>query len=227
MFKPAVHILKYGSLEKLSNSELEGALGLHVVTGLVVYERDGEKKCMVIEPGMICDFDGHMEKIRKLGLDPERDISHVLCTHMHQDHVQALGKYPVGTHVFHYGASSLLGTAEYGAKLYEEGFIEIPEIQYTKISNAHTHKDTIYIIDSENEGKVAFVGDLVFAPFDVLSKETQQNLDKDASVDPEHRYVEFKKWFENNPDVTGFYLGHADRKVGREEIQEYLSSYKL
>ena len=149
--KPEVYILKHGSFEELGNSQLEGAFGLHVTTGLVVYEKNEEKKCMIIEPGMVCDFEEHVEKIKELGFELEKDLSHVLCTHMHQDHIQALGKYPNNTHVFHFGSSSLLGTPEYGAKLYEEGHIEISEIQYEKINNAQTHKDTIYIIDSENE----------------------------------------------------------------------------
>ena len=228
MSKPLVHILHYGSIEKLSAPKLTGAAGLHVTTGLIIYENpstslrsaQGKKKAMVVDPGMICDFDGHVKKINELDLRLE-DISHVLCTHFHQDHVQALAKYPNGAQVFHFGSSSLLGASEYGAKIYRDGFIEVPEIKYYLIGDAHTKKDTIYVIDSENDGVVAFVGDLIFSLFDNISKVMQKGLDNEASENPQRRYEEFKKWFYEHPEVSGFYLGHCNREVDRGDLEKY------
>jgi len=225
IMKPTIHILKYGSIEKLQNPVLQDALGLHVTTGLIIYEKDGNKKGMVVDSGMVCDFEEHVAKIKEYGLELN-DITHVLCTHMHQDHIQALAKYPDGVFVIHYGATSMLGKPDYHGKNYSEGIIEIPEISYELIDNAHTKKDTIYIIDSENGGKVAFMGDIVFSMFDVIDKKAQKDLDVSASVNPKKRYDEGLKFFESHPDIEGFYLGHCDRKVGRGEMEEYFISYK-
>lgn len=225
--KPQIHILKYGSIEKLAKSRLNGAIGLHVTTGLVVYGPSANaqaKKAMIIDPGMVCDFDGHLEKIGELGLKLE-DATHILCTHFHQDHVQALAKYPNGAQIFHYGSSSLLGASEYGAKAYNSGFIEIPEIKYYLINDAHTKKDTIYVIDSENDGVVAFVGDLAFGLFDSLPKAMQKNLDAGASENSARRYSAFKEWFDNYQEVQGFYLGHYNRKASRGDMAEYFEGW--
>ena len=222
--KPSIYILKYGSIEKLKNPILQDALGLHVTTGLVVYESGGKKKGMIIDPGMVCDFVEHTVKLKEFGLKLS-DITHILCTHMHQDHIQALAKYPDGVIVVHYGSASVLGRPDYHGKNYSDGTIEIPEISYKLISNAHTKKDTIYIIDSDNEGEVAFMGDIVFSMYDVIDKDSQKSLDKNASVDPDKRLTEGQNFFADNHDIEGFYLGHCNRKVGRGEMGEYFESY--
>ena len=221
--KPLVNILQYGSMEKLANTQLAGAYGLHVTTGLIVYEKDGIKKGMIIDTGMVCDWDAHQIELIKYGLSTN-DITHILATHFHQDHVQALAKYPSGTHVFHYGSSSILDSSEYGAKIYDK-FIEVPEITFHLVDNAHTKKDTIYIIDSENNGKTAFMGDLLFSLFDTLPKETQKEMDSSVSVNPERRYKLVKEFFENNLDITNFYLGHYGRMAERKEIEKYLNEW--
>lgn len=217
--KPEVFILKFGSMEKLAAPRLPGALGLHILTGMVVYGN----MAMIIDPGMACDFNEHVVEMKKQGIELS-DVSHLLLTHLHQDHIQAIGRYLDGTQIFHQCASSILGTSEYGAKIYKD-YIEIPEIRFEMIENAHSQKDMIYVIDSENEGKVAFLGDLVFGLFDFMPKEEQKKLDASSSINPQKRLQSAKDFLANHPEVEGFYLGHYNRKVGISELQEYLKEW--
>ncbi len=221
--KPKIYILQYGQLEQLKNPTLNNAIGLHVLTGLIVYKKDNKDKGIIIDPGLINDFNNYKTQLSDYNLNLS-DITHILCTHFHQDHIQSLAKFSEGTHIFHYGTSSLLGSHEYQGKEYEN-YIEIPEISFKLFDSAHTKKDTIYIIDSSNEGKVAFMGDMIFADINTIDIETQRNLDKGASVNPKRRLNLAKKFFEENNDIQGFYLGHGSEKVSRENIKEYFKKF--
>jgi len=217
--KPEVHLLSEGRMEKIENPQLQGAMGLHITTGLITYQKYGENKAMVIDPGLVADYEKYKEKLENL------NISHVLVTHFHQDHVQALAKFPQGTQVFHYGQSSLLGSIEYGAKIYMEGFIEVPEIKFGLINNTHTKKDTIYIVDSANEGVVAFTGDLAFSMFDSIPKAAQETFDLEASSRPRERINVLRNFLQQHPEIEWFYLGHYHRKVSRAELEKYLGEW--
>ncbi len=217
--KPNVYILKFGSMEKLTAPRLSGALGLHILTGLVVYGNEA----MIIDPGMVCDFNEHVVEMKKRGIGLS-NITHLLLTHLHQDHIQAIGRYPDGVQIFYQGASSILGTSEYGAKIYKDS-IEVPEIKFEMVENAHSQKDMIYIIESENEGNIAFLGDLVFGLFDFMSKEEQKKLDASSSINPQKRLQATNDFLVRHPEVEGFYLGHYNRKVGRDELEEYLKEW--
>jgi hypothetical protein len=223
--KPEVHIINKAKLEQLEHPTLHGAFGVHVTTGLIIYEKKGQKKGMIIDPGLVVDFDIYEKKLDEFGLSLN-DITHLLITHLHQDHVQSLAKFPNLTQIFHYGKSSLLGTAEYGASVYETT-IEIPEIEFFKVENSHTKKDTIYVINSSNQGKVAFSGDLVFCLSDVISKEKQQALDEDSSTIPGKKVKVLQEFFSNYLDIEGFYLGHDHRKISREQLQQCFKEWSV
>jgi glyoxylase-like metal-dependent hydrolase (beta-lactamase superfamily II) len=223
--KPQIYILQFGKVENLINPTLEGAKGVLVTTGLIVYEKNNIKKGMIIDPGIVSSFYGYQDQLSQYGLEL-KDITHLLVTHCHQDHLQSLAKFNDGTHIFHYGNSAILGSNKFNGLVYDK-FIEIPEITFALLDNAHTKKDTIFIIDSANEGKVAFMGDIITADAETISLENQSNMDKTSSTNPERRYNLGKQFFESNQDITGFYLGHASRKLSREGIDNYYKNFKV
>lgn len=225
MAKPNIYTLLPG---ELGNPAKEARLGLdavevHSASYLIEYEKEGIKKYMIVDTGMGGDWPQIKEKIEKIA-GSIQNVSHVLLTHLDLDHIQNLKEFPEAI-VFHGGQACLLDKNEYGAKqIYADGFIEITEIRYQVVPKAHTKKDTIYIVDSGNVGKIAFMGDLIFVPLAVLSLEKQIAFDSAASVNPKNRFEAVKEFYQQNSDIKKFYLGHYDKPMSYQEVEEYIKT---
>ncbi|MDP2933446.1 MAG: MBL fold metallo-hydrolase [bacterium] len=193
---------------------------IHSTVGLIVYEKDDAKKGMVVDCGVGADWEEIKQGIIGAGLRVE-DITHVLLTHIHQDHIQNLKEFS-GAIVITGGQASLLNQQGYGAaELCKDGVIEIPEVTYVKAPIAHTYRDTVYVVDSANEGVVAFLGDLIFGTQKHFSQEAHIAIDKSASIDPVARYLFAKDLLNTLPGVEKFYAGHNPEGINREEIKNY------
>jgi len=220
--KPDVYILKYGSVADLPGSALGKAMDVRSTVGLIVYEKSGRKEGMVVDTGRGYDWQEVTANLKKAGLSPA-DISHVLLTHQHLDHIENLARFPQAI-VVNFGLASYLDRPDYGAgQLYKTGTIEIPEVSYLKVESAHTRKDSVYVIDSENEGRVVFVGDLLFGLPPQLPQELETAIDKSASVDPVARRNFVKTLPQILPDASKFYLGHHPEPVSQAQLRKYLS----
>ena len=223
--KPLVFILKYGSISPLKGSVLGPCMDVRSTVGLIVYEKDGAKKGMVVDAGRGFDWPQIEFGIKKSGLTLD-DISHVLITHQHLDHLQNLSKFTNAIAVTA-GSASFVNKPDYGANsTYQSGSIEIPEVVYIKAPVAHTNKDTVYVVDSQNEGKVAFLGDLIFAVSEHLPQGLHIALDKSASIDPLAKYLFIKDLLNTLPDVGKFYAGHNPQVLDREDIKKYSESLR-
>lgn len=222
--KPFVHILKYGSPGKPITDEKLGACSeIHSTVGLIVYEKAGVKKGMVVDCGVGADWQEIERGIIGVGLRVV-DITHVLLTHLHQDHIQNLKEFADAI-VVTGGQAAYLDRPGYGAGgIYKDGIIEIPEIAYIKAPIAHTYRDTVYVVDSANSGKVAFLGDLIFATEKYMSLKDHIVLDKSVSADPIARYLFVRDLLNTLPDVERFYAGHNSQALDREGLKKYSES---
>lgn len=223
MSQPNVYIIQKAFLEKNPESQLPGSYKIATTVGLIEYEVKGDKKYMVIDSCQVVNWPTIEQEILKIagGFDK---ITHLLLTHTHMDHIQNIAKFE-GKILFLANKASIIGEHEYGSQeIYSNGFIEIPEIQYEIVNDAHSHDDTIYIIDSANEGKVAFLGDLIYSSLDKMSIEVLINMEKRASIDPVKKFLYVKDFYKQHQDITKIFLGHDDLPISYPELGNYLEA---
>lgn len=223
MAKPNIYIIQKSYLKKNEHGQLPGSYDIATTIGLVEYEKDGEKKYMLVDTCQTV----HWKKIKQAILDIAGDlknISHVLLTHLHKDHIQNIGQFD-GAYLFSANKTTLLGTNEYGSReIYPDGYIEIPEIHYEIVNDAHSHDDTVYIIDSANEGKVAFLGDLIYTRLEKMPVEMLIGMEQRASIDPVKKFLYVKEFTNKYPDVQKVYVGHDDEPLSRDDIRMYVET---
>lgn len=217
--KPEVFILQCGSIATINDPLLGASYDVHPTTGLILYEKDGVKRGMIVDPGRGCDWETIKKGIEAHGL-AVADITHVLMTHVHEDHVQNLKEFRDAISVCA-DHTSYIGRPPYAGKAYPDGIIEVPEIRYVKIPPGHSYRDSLYSIDSANMGVVAFLGDLIFASEKHVSRAMHIAMDASVSIDPLARYLTVKKLLENYPEIETFYPGHDPKPMKCDDLKIY------
>lgn len=223
MSQPNVYIIQSAVMEKNKGSKLPGSYKIATTVGLVEYEQSNEKKYMVIDSCQVVNWSLlHKEIIRIAGSFDK--VTHLLLTHLHMDHMQNIAEFK-GKRLFLANKTSIIGEHEYGSReIYPDGVIEIPEVKYEIVNDAHSHDDTVYFIDSANEGKVAFLGDLIYCRLEKMPVETLINMEKRASVDPVKKFLYVKEFYKKHRDIKKIYLGHDDQPISRQELTDYLGA---
>lgn len=205
------------------DAKLPNSFDIKVTVGLIEYPSagSGQVKYMLVDTCQAVNWPIIKKKIEEI-VGSIYNVTHVLATHWHQDHMQNLKEFK-GAYSFTAGKTSIIGTKFYGSQqMYLEGYIEVPEVRYEVVNDAHSHDDTVFIVDSENQGLVAFVGDIIYGdlknyPIDLVIK-----LEKRATIDPVKKYLWLKNFVKNNEGVT-IYPGH-DEPMGYQEVCDYLNT---
>jgi len=225
MPKPNVYIINKGGMGAGSpESNLgEGAYSCNTTVGLVEYEKDGAKKYMLVDTSLVADWDNILKGLEEHG--QKQDVTHILVTHWDQDHMQNIKEFP-GALVISGAGTARIGTKDFGGieALYPNGYIENENIKFQNINRTHSRDEMIFIIDSENEGKVAFVGDLIFAPLSEVPAEQAVMFDKGFTIDIAKQYLVLKELFEGEPDIQKLFVGHSATPITREEFASVLKA---
>jgi len=225
MSKPNVYIINKGSIgvaDPASNLG-EGAFSNQTTVGLIEYEKEGAKKYMLVDTGMAADWDTILKGLEEHG--KKEDVTYLLVTHWDQDHMQNIKEFP-GALVVSGISTARVGTDDFGMvnALYPNGYIENEAIRFKNVNRTHSRDEMIYIVDSENQGKVAFIGDLLFAPLAELPAEQAVMFDKMATIDIGQKYFVLKDLFEKNTDIQKFFVGHSGTILDREEIADAIKA---
>ena len=109
--------------------------------------------------------------------------------------------------------------------VYPNGYIEDERIRYFCTYRAHSRDEIYYIIDSENEGKIAFVGDLIHFPLSEHPDiEDHKYLDRTFALNIFRKYSNLKDIYANNPDLKRVYAGHAAGPMTHDDLRKYISA---
>jgi len=225
MSKPKVYIINKGWIGNASpNSNLgKNAYGVDTTVGLIEYEKDGRKKYMLVDPGMAASWKNIKKNLNKIC--ELQDVTHILVTHWDQDHGQNLKEFS-GTLCVSGAGTARVGTLDFGVieDLYPNGYIEDENIKYQKVGKAHSRDEMIYIVDSENEGKIAFVGDLIWAPISEIPTEKVVIFDKGFSINVIKKYLFLEDLYDKDLDIEKLYVGHSGAFIDRQEFKKQLQA---
>lgn len=225
MQKPNVYIINKGGLGAADpESDLgEGAYSCRATVGLIEYEKEGVKKYMLVDTSISADWEKILTNLEKHCRKEE--VTHILITHWDQDHAQNLKEFSSAL-VISGAGTARVGTKDFGTieALCPEGFIEDENIKFQNINRTHSRDEMIYIIDSENQGKVAFIGDLIFAPLSEIPPEQAVMFDKAFTIDIVKKYLVLKELFEKNPDMQKLFVGHSATPISYEELKAQIKA---
>lgn len=204
--------------------------------GLIEYDTEKGKRYMFLDTGMAASWNRINGEMKEIGCRIE-DVTHILQTHWDEDHFENITRFSPH-HVFciwggsgpHYapvkGKILILGTPFYllTEDLYPNGYIEDENIRYYYTYRAHSRDEMYFIIDSQNEGKVAFLGDLIHTS--VAEKPLAYHLERDQryTIDIFRKYINLKEIYEKNPDLKKVYTGHASRPMTYEEFGDTIKA---
>lgn len=223
--KPKIYIINKGVLGSGDeNAKLgKGCYSVTTTVGLIEYEGKEGRRFMLVDAGMLCDWENIRKNIEIKGALGK--ITHILMTHWDQDHGQNIAHFEGAMAVSGIGTARI-GTKYYGSieDLYPEGGIEDRNITFINANKAHSRDEMIYIVDSENEGKVAFVGDLIFAKLSEVPIEGVINFDTMAMIDPFKKYLILKGLYEKHRDIKKVYTGHSPNALSYKEFGEYIKA---
>lgn len=220
--KPKVYIIEKGGIGGGDEAILgKGSYSCNTTVGLIEYEKEGKKKFMLVDTGMASSFEKIKQEIEKRG--QLIDVTHILMTHLDQDHPQNNCHFPGALVICALGTNKM-GMALFGSleALYPQGFIEKENITYVKVSRTHSRDEMYYVVDSENEGLAIFAGDLMFAPVEELPAEVSINFDKMATLDVIKKYQVLSEMYEKYPQLNKIYVGHSGTAITREGLKKYL-----
>ncbi len=219
--------------------KLKGArntvMDAHSTVGLVEYDTRKGRRYMMLDLGMSADWSRIHGKMRRLGCRLA-DVTHILQTHWDEDHFENITRFPhvlcvwggMGPHYRHeVGHLFLTGTNIYVPieDVYPNGFIEDASIRYYCTYRAHSRDEIYYIIDSENEGKIAFVGDLIHFPLaEHPDIEDHKYLDRTFALNIFRKYTNLKEICANNPDLKRVYAGHAAGSMTYDDLRKYITA---
>lgn len=225
MTKPNVYIINKGNLGVANpKSRLgKGAFSCQATVGLIEYEKEGNKKYMLVDTSVSADWKNILSNLEKHC--SREKITHILITHWDQDHAQNLKEFPQ-TLVISGAGTARVGTADFGAveALYPDGYIENENIKFWNVNRTHSRDEMIYIIDSKNEGKVAFVGDLIWSPLSEIPAEQGVMFDQGFTIDVVKKYLVLKELFEKNPDFNKLFVGHSATPIESQELKRQIKA---
>lgn len=112
--------------------------------------------CMIVDPLTAWDKDYILQQLEQQNLNPD-DITHVVCTHGHSDHIGNLNLFLKATHIVGQSIS-------HGTKYFIHSFDKIPYKINDNVeviaTPGHTHSDVSVVVSTERYGKVVIAGDL-------------------------------------------------------------------
>ncbi len=225
LLKPNVFTLNTGGMNSKKSEFLgENSYRVSTTVGLIEYFKEGKKKYMLVDPGIIADW-SKIEKNLK-NFCELRDVSHVLVTHWDQDHAQNLHKFPNAVAMCGIG-TNLVGTNKFGfnESLYPEGFIEEKNIRYKAVRFAHSRDDMLYLVDSKNYGVCAFVGDLIFGSLEEYPIKEVIQFDLLATINPIKKYLTLKELQKENPELKRVFPGHG-KPLNRKKFNKLIEEMK-
>jgi glyoxylase-like metal-dependent hydrolase (beta-lactamase superfamily II) len=201
--------------------------------GLVEYDSDDGRKFMMVDTGLSADWGKIRSNMERVGCKVE-DVTHILQSHWDEDHFENITRFPhvlciwggtgphyrpVSGHVFVTGTNIYVSMDD----LYPDGFIEDENIRYYYAYRAHSRDETYYVIDTENEGKIAFIGDLVHFPLSQHPTLADHLfLDRTFCINIFRKYSNLRDIYEKHPDLDKIYAGHASAPMTRKELGDYL-----
>lgn len=224
--KPKIYIIVKGGMGKGDDKVLgKGSYSCNTTVGLIEYEKEGKKRFMLLDTGMASSFEKIKLEIEKRG--KLEDVTHILMTHMDQDHPQNNCRFPNAIVICAVGTNKM-GTDLFGSieSLYPNGFIENENITYVNVSKTHSRDEMYYVIDSGNEGLVIFAGDLMFAPVEEMPVEVSINFDKMVTIDVVRKYIVLKEMYDKYPAVKKIFVGHSGIAITKEGLKKYLKMMK-
>jgi len=219
MGAPTVDLLCNGSLYEERNPAPglgDPVLVATVTVGLIGYDAPDGRRFMIVDPGMTSDWPKIAGSMKRLGVRTQ-DVTHVLVTHWDEDHAQNLERFE-GALAISAAAAHRVGTPYFGRvpSLYPDGRIEDPRIEFIVVSRgpdgvtpAHSRDETIFVIDSANEGRVAFVGDLLWAPITEVPVDAAARYDRSFTIDIVRKYIMMRELRDRYPDLRRIYAGHS------------------
>ena len=223
MEKPNVYVINWGGIGAVDSASKLGdnAYRADTTVGLIEYKKDGNKKFMLIDVGMAASWPVIKENLEKHGsLD---QVTHILMTHWDQDHGQNLKELP-GALALSRAGTARINTLDFGqiADLYPKGYIENEHIKYIETSSAHSRDEIVYLIDSENEGLVVFLGDLIFAPCSVVPVSNLIGFDTGFTINPIKKYLFLKKLAKDYPELSKAYVGHYNKPLSYNDLAQHV-----
>lgn len=224
--KPKIYVIEKGGIGVGNDRILgKGSYSCNTTVGLIGYKKEGKKRFMLVDTGMASSFERIKREIEKRG--KLEDVTHILMTHMDQDHPQNNCRFPNAIVICAVGTNKM-GTDLFGSieSLYSDGFIENENITYVNVSKTHSRDEMYYIIDSENEGQVIFAGDLIFAPVEEMPAEVSINFDKMVTIDVVRKYMVLKEMYDKYPAVKKIFVGHSGTAITRAGLKKYLEMMK-
>ena len=253
MTKPRVYILSWGSwghtpdlypgtsafeeiIEKYPKAK--GATQLLIgdcTVGLIEYDKEKGKKYMMLDTGTAGSWDKISRKMKEVGCTI-KNVTHILQTHWDEDHFENITRFspyhpfciwggsgphydPMKGHILILGAGTYLLTED----LYPNGYVEDENIRYYYTYRAHSRDEMYFIIDSKNEGKVAFIGDLIHAPISERPNiDYHLRRDRVFCLNIFRKYINLKEIYEKHPDLEKIYAGHASGPMTYRDLGDYI-----
>ncbi len=248
--KPRFHILCWGPVREIQPSTAEfsefvrrfpkmqrarrvAAAGATV--GLVEYDTAEGPRFMMLDTGMAVQWPEIAANMKKAGCDDLAKVTHILQTHWDEDHFENITRFSPYHPVCIWGGSGplhapqngrilILGTPYYieTEHVYDKGYVEDPNICFYYVYRAHSRDEMYFIIDSQNAGKVAFLGDLIHSPVAEQPIRFIVGRDRLYPLDVFRKYEVLREIYEKHDDVEQFFVGHAARPLTRAELADNL-----
>jgi glyoxylase-like metal-dependent hydrolase (beta-lactamase superfamily II) len=205
--------------------------------GLLAYDTAQGERFMILDTGLAVQWPEIERGLRRHGCDDLNKITHVLQTHWDEDHFENITRFashhPIciwggsgPLHAPQHGRILVLGTGYYleTETIYPDGYVEDPAIRFYYAHRAHSRDEMYFVIDSENAGKVAFIGDLVHSPVAEQPVEFIVGRDRLYTLDPFRKIEVLRELRDRHPDVTAYYCGHARSPMSRPAFIENVAA---
>jgi glyoxylase-like metal-dependent hydrolase (beta-lactamase superfamily II) len=202
--------------------------------GLVQYDTPNGTKYMITDLGLSADWPKITDSMNKIGCKLD-DITHILQTHWDEDHFENITRlpyrlciwggtgphyHPVPGHILVTGTNIYVQTQD----IYPDGYVEDPNIRYYFTYRAHSRDEMYFVINTENEGKVAFVGDLIHYPrFERPDTSDHLYLDRTYTLNIFRKYSNLKDIHRNHPDLNKVFAGHASAPMSYKDLENYIA----
>ena len=248
--KPRFHLLCWGPVREILPGSTDFAEFVHqfpamkdvrrvaaakATVGMVEYDTPQGSRFMMLDTGMATQWPEISTNMGKAGCDDLTKVTHILQTHWDEDHFENITRFSPHKPVCVWGGSGplyapqngrilILGTPFYveTEHVYGQGYVEDPNIRFHYVFRAHSRDEMYFIIDSENEGKIGFLGDLIHSPVAEQPIQFIVGRDRLYTLDVFRKYEVLREIYEKHADVDKFYVGHAARTLTRTELADNL-----